>query len=58
MEGVDAIGPLPDAIQHATVFSGAVCVRSRDPKAAARLLDFMASDAASGILLAHGMAPA
>ncbi len=58
VEGVDAIGPLPDAIQHATVFSGAVCVRSRDPKAAARLLDFMASDAASGILLAHGMAPA
>jgi len=58
LDGVDAIGPLPDAIQHTTVFSGAVCVRSRAPQAAARLLDFMASDAASGILLAHGMAPA
>jgi molybdate transport system substrate-binding protein len=58
LDGVDAMGPLPEAIQHTTVFSGAVCIRSQRPEAAAGLLDFMASADAAGILLAHGMAPA
>lgn len=58
VEGVDAIGPLPEAIQYATVFCGAVCAGSTNPRAAQDLLDFMASAEAAAILLAHGMAPA
>jgi molybdate transport system substrate-binding protein len=58
LAGVDAIGPLPDSIQHTTVFSGAVASTCVRPQAATAVLDYMSSAEAAGILLAHGMAPA
>lgn len=58
LEGVHAIGPLPEAIQHTTVFAGAVCATSRHPGAARRLLEFLASPRADAVKQAHGMGPA
>ena len=58
LEGVDAIGPLPASIQHATVFAAAVCAASQRPDDARRLLRFLASPRADAIKQAHGMGPA
>ena len=58
LEGVDAIGPLPASIQHATVFAAAVCTASQRPDDARRLLRFLASPRADAIKQAHGMGPA
>ena len=57
LEGVDVIGPLPDAIQIVTTFSAAVGARSRAPEAARDLLAFMASAAAADAKRRHGMEP-
>ena len=58
LEGVHAIGPLPEAIQHTTVFAGAVCATSQRPGDARRLLEFLASPRADAVKQAHGMGPA
>jgi molybdate transport system substrate-binding protein len=57
MEGVDVVGPLPDAIQIVTTFSAAVGARARAPEAARDLLAFMASPATAGAKRRHGMEP-
>ena len=58
VDGVDALGPLPEAIQNVTVFSGAVCTGSTQPDAAASVLAFMAAPACDDTKLRHGMLPA
>ena len=58
LDGVDALGPLPEAIQNVTVFSGAVCAASARPDAAASVLAFMAAPACDDTKLRHGMLPA
>jgi molybdate transport system substrate-binding protein len=58
LPGIQVLGPLPDAIQSITVFSGAVCAASAMPDAARALLDFMASPAAATIKRQFGMEPA
>jgi molybdate transport system substrate-binding protein len=55
---VEILGLLPDAIQHVTVFSGAVCTLARRPHAAADLLAFLASPAGDAIKRRHGLEPA
>jgi len=55
--GVDVVGPLPQEIQQATVFSGAVCTASAHHDAAAALLAWLASDAADDARRRHGMQP-
>ncbi|MFT3789976.1 MAG: substrate-binding domain-containing protein [Rudaea sp.] len=58
LDGVDAIGPLPAAIQKTTVFSGAVCAASMHVENARALLTFMASAENHEVMRRHGMEPA
>lgn len=58
LEGIDVVGPLPDAVQITTTFSGAVCAASQHAGAVRELLAFMASAAAAETKRRHGMQPA
>lgn len=58
VEGIRIVGPLPDAIQITTTFSGAVCAASRQPEAVQALLRYMASPEAVGAKRSQGMEPA
>jgi molybdate transport system substrate-binding protein len=58
LAGIQVLGPLPDAIQSITVFSGGVCAASTMPGAARALLEFMASAAAAATKREFGMEPA
>ena len=43
LQGIDLLGPLPASIQSITVFSGAICTRCENQKAARSVLDYMSS---------------
>ena len=58
LPGIDLLGPLPDAIQIITTFSGAVSATSTQAEAARALLDFMASPATAETKRRNGMDPA
>jgi molybdate transport system substrate-binding protein len=58
LPGIAVLGPLPDAIQTVTVFSGGVCGASTEPVAARALLDFLAAPVAASVKQRYGMEPA
>ncbi len=49
------LGPLPDAIQTVTTFSGGVCRSSAAPDAARALLDYLAAPATAALKQQYGM---
>jgi molybdate transport system substrate-binding protein len=55
LEGITVLGPLPEAIQINTVFSGAVCAGAAQPQAVRELLAFMGSAATADIKRRCGM---
>lgn len=56
--GIQILGPLPQAIQITTTFSGAVCATSRQPEAVRALLRYMAAPEAAEAKRRQGMDPA
>ncbi|MBR0663439.1 ABC transporter substrate-binding protein [Roseomonas hellenica] len=57
VEGVDIVGPLPDAVQEKLVFSGAVTTASEAPEAGYALLAALASACTPERLGASGLRP-
>lgn len=57
VEGIDIIGPLPDALQKITVFSAGVASVSKEPDAARALIKFLASPQARPEIVKSGMDP-
>ena len=58
VEGIEVLGPMPQAVQITTIFSGAVCATSTQPDASRALLRFMASAQTAQIKRDEGMEPA
>lgn len=58
LDGIEVIGPLPDAVQITTTFSAGLCTASRQGEAVRQMLTFMASPQAAGAKRRHGMEPA
>ncbi|MCD6672852.1 MAG: substrate-binding domain-containing protein [Burkholderiaceae bacterium] len=58
VQGIELLGPLPDAVRITTIFSGGVCTASTRPEAARAVLEFMASPDAAEAKRRQGMAPA
>ena len=56
--GIEVVGPLPPAIQSATVFSAGVSTKSRDDEGARALVAYLASVETAGAKRRHGVEPA
>ena len=57
VEGIDIIGPLPDALQQITIFSAGIATGSKEPDAGKALIKFMSSPAAKDEIVKSGMEP-
>lgn len=55
VQGITVLGPLPQAVQVTTTFSGSVSVTSAQAQAVQSLLSFWASEATAHIKLRHGL---
>jgi len=58
VQGIDLLGPMPEAVQINTIFSGGVAAAAQQPEAARALLAFLASPATAEAKQRQGMAPA
>ena len=56
-EGVDIVGPLPDALQSITIFSAGVFMASRQQAAANAFVAHLASGAVAPVIRQKGMEP-
>ena len=57
VSGIDIVGQLPPELQKITVFSAGVASVSREPDAGRALIKFLASPAASTVIIKSGMEP-
>ncbi len=57
VEGVDYAGPLPDAVQHVTTFSGAIHAAAKEPDAARSLMTWLTAPEAAATIRRHGLEP-
>ena len=57
VEGIDIVGPLPDALQKITEFSAGIASVSKEPDAGKALIKFLASPAARAEIVKSGMDP-
>jgi molybdate transport system substrate-binding protein len=55
--GIEIVGPLPDALQRITTFSGGVLTAAKEPNVAAALLKFVAAESPR-LLKQKGLEPA
>ena len=56
--GIDYVGPLPEALQHMTVFSAGIHAGAKHTDAARALVRFLSSPAAAPVMRKHGLEPA
>ena len=57
VQGIDIVGQLPSELQKVTVFSAGIASASREPDAGRALIKFLASPAASAVIIKSGMEP-
>jgi molybdate transport system substrate-binding protein len=57
VDGVDLVGPLPDALQTETVYAAGILVTAEQPEAAKSLVAFLRTPAAAAVLRAKGLEP-
>lgn len=55
IEGIELVGPLPDAAQQITVFSAAITAQSRQPDRAQQLIDYLASAQVAPLIEQQGL---
>ncbi len=58
VKGIDYIGPIPEEIQHVTIFSAGTSARAKQPEAARVLTRFLTSRSVVPVLAKHGLDPA
>lgn len=58
VQGIDFLGPLPQEIQHKTVFAGGVHAKSAQPQLAGELLKFLKTPGVARVLRTKGLEPA
>jgi len=57
IEGIDYVGPLPDAVQRVSIFAAALATTARQPEAARALISFLASPAVLPAVSKYGLDP-
>jgi molybdate transport system substrate-binding protein len=58
VKGIDIVGPLPPGAERATFFAAGIPVTARNPEAAKRLIQWLASPAAYAAIRKSGLEPA
>ena len=57
VEGIDIVGPLPEALQKITVFSAGLASAAPQPEAGRALIAFLSSKQAAPVIVATGLDP-
>jgi molybdate transport system substrate-binding protein len=57
IEGIDYVGPLPDDVQQATVFSAGIVTGAENPDGARSLIEYLSSPAVEPAIVEAGLEP-